>query len=189
LALARDAAERERFLMEACAGDEALRREVESLLAHDGSAAFLSTPAAAQAESIIPNPTSLIGQTIGPYVVSARLGAGGMGEVYRARDQKLDRDVAIKILPAAFAADTERLARFAREARVLAALNHPHIAAIYGVEDAGSVHALVLELVDGPTLADRIARGPVPVREALTTARQIAEALEAAHEKGIVHRD
>jgi Tol biopolymer transport system component len=112
-----------------------------------------------------------------------------MGEVYRARDQKLGRDVAIKLLPAAFAADTERLARFAREARVLAALNHPHIAAIYGVEDAGPVHALVLELVDGPTLADLIARGPIPVREALATARQIAEALEAAHEKGIVHRD
>src|SRR5262245_52182321 len=112
-----------------------------------------------------------------------------MGEVYRARDQKLGRDVAIKILPPAFTSVPERLARFAREARILAALNHPHIGAIYGVEDAGGVHALVLELVEGPTLADRILRGRIPVAEALTIARQIAEALEAAHEKGIVHRD
>jgi eukaryotic-like serine/threonine-protein kinase len=109
--------------------------------------------------------------------------------VYRARDQKLGRDVAIKILPRAFTSDRERLARFAREARVLAALNHPHIGAIYGVEDAGPVHALGLELVDGPTLADRIERGRIPVAESLALARQIAEALEAAHEKGIIHRD
>src|SRR5262249_51942151 len=100
--------------------------------------------------------TSLIGQSVGPYVISSRLGTGGMGEVFRARDQKLGRDVAIKILPAAFTSDPERLARFAREARVLAALNHPHIGAIYGVEEAGPVRALVLELVEGPTLADRI---------------------------------
>jgi serine/threonine protein kinase len=112
-----------------------------------------------------------------------------MGEVYRASDQKLGRDVAIKVLPAAFTSDQERLTRFAREARILAALNHPHIGAIYGVEDAGAVRALVLELVDGPTLADRILRGRIPVAEALTIARQIADALEAAHEKGIVHRD
>jgi len=112
-----------------------------------------------------------------------------MGEVYRARDTKLQRDVALKILPEAFAADAERLARFKREAQVLASLNHPHIAAIYGFEDSGSLHALVLELVDGPTLADRIARGPMPLDEALPIATQIAEALEAAHEHGIVHRD
>jgi serine/threonine protein kinase len=188
-AVTRGASERAAFLAEGCAGDDALRREVESLLEHDGSAAFLSTPAAVQAVQVVPSNSSLIGQAVGSYVISARLGAGGMGEVYRARDQKLGRDVAIKILPAAFTSDAERLARFAREARVVGALNHPHIGAIYGVEDASPVRALVLELVDGPTLADRIERGRIPVAEALTIARQIADALEAAHEKGIVHRD
>src|SRR5437868_3585112 len=105
------------------------------------------------------------GVRLGPYEVLSALGAGGMGEVYRARDTKLNRDVALKILPDAFAADAERLARFKREAQVLAAINHPNIAAIYGFEDSGDAYALVLELVDGPTLADRIARGPIPVRE------------------------
>jgi serine/threonine-protein kinase len=112
-----------------------------------------------------------------------------MGEVYRARDTKLNRDVALKVLPEAFAADNDRLARFKREAQVLASLNHPHIAAIYGFEDSGSTHALVLELVEGPTLADRIAKGPIPLDEALPIAKQIAEALGAAHEQGIIHRD
>jgi Tol biopolymer transport system component len=112
-----------------------------------------------------------------------------MGEVYRARDAKLNRDVALKVLPDAFALDADRLVRFSREAQVLAALNHPHIAAIYGFEDSGSTHALVLELVDGPTLADRIAKGPISLDEALPIAKQIAEALEAAHEQGIIHRD
>ena len=121
-------------------------------------------------------------------MVSA-LGAGGMGEVYRARDTRLKRDVALKILPEAFAADPERLARFQREAEVLATLNHAHIAGIYGIEEAGGLRALILELVEGKTLADRIARGLVPLDEALPIARQIAEALEAAHEQGIIHRD
>ena len=112
-----------------------------------------------------------------------------MGEVYRARDTKLNRDVALKVLPDAFASDPDRLARFEREAQVLAALNHPHIAAIYGVEDTGSTRALVLEFVPGDTLADRIVRGRIPINETLTIARQIAHALEAAHEHGIVHRD
>ena len=112
-----------------------------------------------------------------------------MGEVYRARDTKLNRDVALKIIPDAFALDPDRVARFKREAQVLASLNHPHIAAIYGFEDSGETHALVLELVEGETLADRIARGPIPLDEALPIARQIAEALEAAHEQGIIHRD
>ena len=112
-----------------------------------------------------------------------------MGEVYRARDTKLGRDVALKILPATFAADPDRLARFHREAQVLASLNHPHIGAIYGFEDSGETHALVLEFVDGPTLSDRIAQGPIPIDEALPIAMQIAEALEAAHEQGIIHRD
>ncbi len=110
-------------------------------------------------------------------------------EVYQARDTKLDRDVALKILPDAFVNDPERLARFQREAKVLASLNHPNIAAIYGLEEAGDSPALVLEYVPGPTLQDRIAKGPIPLDEALPIARQIAEALEAAHEQGIIHRD
>ena len=112
-----------------------------------------------------------------------------MGEVYRARDHKLDRDVAIKVLPDPVAGDPERLARFEREAKTLALLNHPNIAHIYGLEDSAGVSALVMELVEGPTLANRIATGPIPVDEALPIAKQIAEGLEAAHELGIIHRD
>ena len=129
------------------------------------------------------------GTIIGPYEVLSAIGAGGMGEVYKARDTKLDRDVALKILPDAFVNDPERLARFQREAKVLASLNHPNIAAIYGLEESGDSPALVLEYVEGPTLQDRIANGPIPLDEALPIARQIAEALEAAHEQGIIHRD
>ena len=131
----------------------------------------------------------LIGLQIGTYQVLSLLGAGGMGEVYRARDTKLGRDVALKVLPARFTADHDRVARFEREARLLATLNHAHIGAIYGFENASSMSALVLELVEGSTLADRLANGPLPPVEALTIAGQIAEALEAAHEKGIIHRD
>src|SRR5262245_47072440 len=126
-----------------------------------------------------------IGSRLGPHEVVAPLGAGGMGEVYRATDTKLRRQVAIKILPPTLAADTDRLARFQREAQVLASLNHPYIAAIYGFEDTADVKALVMELVEGPTLADRIAQGRIPIDEAVMIARQIAEALEAAHEQGI----
>ena len=133
--------------------------------------------------------TIAAGVRLGPYEILSPLGAGGMGEVYRARDARLSRDVAIKVLPEAFAADAERLTRFRREAQVLASLNHPHIAAIYGLEESGGVEALVLELVAGETLAERLVSGPLPPEEALEIARQIAEALEAAHEKGIVHRD
>jgi serine/threonine-protein kinase len=129
------------------------------------------------------------GTRLGPYEVIAQIGAGGMGEVYRARDTKLNRDVALKVLPDALAADNDRLARFKREAQVLASLNHSHIAAIYGFEDSGSTHALVLELVEGPTLADRITKGAIPIDEALLIAGQIADALEAAHERGVIHRD
>ena len=135
------------------------------------------------------------GTRLGPYEVIAKLGEGGMGEVYRARDARLNRDVALKILSGAFIADPDRLARFRREAQVLASLNHPNIAAIYGFEDSPStarqaaVHALVLELVDGPTLADRIAEGQIPLADAIPIAKQIAEALDAAHQQGIIHRD
>jgi eukaryotic-like serine/threonine-protein kinase len=129
------------------------------------------------------------GTRLGTYEIRDLIGAGGMGEVYRARDTRLDRDVAIKILPEAFASDPERLARFDREAKMLAALNHPNIAGIHGIEDTGTTRALVMELVDGPTLADRIAQGAIPIDEALPIARQIADAVEAAHEQGIVHRD
>ena len=129
------------------------------------------------------------GTRLGPYEVTAQIGVGGMGEVYRATDTNLKRAVAIKVLPESVAADAERLARFQREAEVLASLNHPHIAAIYGLERSDGTTALVMELVEGPTLADRIAQGPIPVDEALPIAKQIAEALEAAHEQGIIHRD
>src|SRR5688500_18650486 len=130
-----------------------------------------------------------LGRQIGPYLVLARIGSGGMGEVYRARDNKLGRDVALKVLPQRFLRDPERRSRFEREARLLASLNHPNIASIYGFEDAGGVPAIVLELIDGPTLADRLQSGPVPANEATAVAKQIAAALDAAQERGIVHRD
>jgi serine/threonine-protein kinase len=129
------------------------------------------------------------GTRIGPYEITSLLGVGGMGEVYRARDRRLGRDVALKTLPSDFRADPERLVRFEREARSLAAINHPHIAAIYGLEESRDIRALVLEFVDGETLAARIARSAIPLAEALSIARQIATAIEAAHERGIVHRD
>ncbi len=129
------------------------------------------------------------GTTIGSYEVTAQIGAGGMGEVYRATDTKLNRDVALKVLPEAFTSNPERLTRFEREAKVLASLNHPNIGHIYGLEETEGTQALVLELVEGPTLADRIAKGPIQIEEVLSIARQIAEALEAAHEQGVIHRD
>jgi eukaryotic-like serine/threonine-protein kinase len=129
------------------------------------------------------------GTRLGPYEIVAQIGVGGMGEVYRATDTNLARQVAIKVLPASVAADPDRLARFDREAKTLAALNHPNIAAIYGLEKSSGIIALVMELVEGPTLADRIAQGAIPIDEALPIARQVAEALEAAHEQGIIHRD
>jgi eukaryotic-like serine/threonine-protein kinase len=192
-ALERDGSARRAFLDESCAGDSALRRDVESLLAHAGGAdGFLQRAAldvAAQHVGAAPHHALAAGQSVGAFTIVGPLGVGGMGEVYRARDPKLGRDVAIKVLPAMFTVDADRLARFEREARTLAALNHSHIGAIYGLEEAEGVLALVLELVEGPTLAERIADGVVPVSESLAIARQIAEALEAAHEKGIVHRD
>src|SRR5512136_637984 len=131
----------------------------------------------------------MIGKTLAHYEITSQLGKGGMGEVYQAKDRKLGRDVAIKVLPEEFAKDADRVARFQREAKVLASLNHPNIAAIHGLEEYGGTNFLVLELVEGQTLADRIKAGPIPVEESLKLALQIAEALEAAHEKGVIHRD
>jgi serine/threonine protein kinase len=131
----------------------------------------------------------MIGKTLGHYQITSQLGKGGMGEVFQAKDQILARDVAIKVLPDAFAKDADRVARFRREAILLASLNHANIAAIHGLEESGGTNFLVLELVEGQTLADRIKSDPIPVEEALKLALQIAEALEAAHERGIIHRD
>src|SRR5262245_274993 len=175
----RDDGDRPRFLDEVCGEDRELRREVESLLGQaslDGMSGLAWKLSAPSQEPI---------DFIGHYRVTAKLGEGGMGEVYRATDTKLKREVAIKVLPEVFADDPGRMARFRREAQVLASLNHPNIAVIHGVEE----RALVLELVEGPTLAERIAKGPIPLDEALGIAGQIAEALECAHEKGIIHRD
>ena len=186
----RPSAERDAFLARACADDSTLRREVESLLTQ-APAGVIDAPVGALVAELVspPAPRLTPGSSVGPYRIERLLGVGGMGEVYRARDTTLGRDVAIKILPRIFTADPERLARFEREARMLAALNHPNIGAIYGLEAADGVRALVLELVEGETLADRIQRGPASVTDALTIARQIADALDAAHEKGIIHRD
>ena len=196
-ALERDVTLREAFLHEACAGDDALRQEVERLLAaEEKPTGGLESPiqeAAAQIfdESFEEAPAeSLIGRQLGFYHVLSKIGEGGMGEVYRALDTKLRRDVALKVLPKLFARDPERLARFRREAQLLASLNHKNIAAIYGLEESDGVHFLVLELVEGETLADRLQRaGPLPAAEALPIAQEIAEALEFAHKKGITHRD
>src|SRR6266850_8611158 len=129
------------------------------------------------------------GTRIGSYEIALPLGQGGMGEVYRARDTRLKRDVAVKVLPEGLSHDPDRLARFQREAELVASLNHPNIAAVYGLEEAEGRTAIILELVEGDTLADRIARGPVALDDALPIARQIADALEAAHERGVIHRD
>jgi len=189
-ALEREPDARGLFLAEACRDDSDLRREVESLLAHEHTSLIVDHGMLAVAAAVLDAGSRLKpGDTIGSYQVEALLGAGGMGEVYRARDTKLNRDVALKVLPESFTRDPDRLARFTREAHVLASLNHPNIAAIHGLEDRGDVHALVLELVDGATLADRITRGPLELPEALTISSQIADALALAHEHGVIHRD
>ena len=189
-ALDRDPAARSAFLADACAGDDALRHEVESLLAQEGAAEdFMEAPASGTVAASVAERDSVIGQSIGPYQVVSWLGAGGMGEVYQARDTRLDRDVALKVLPGSFAQESDWLARFRREAKLLASLNHPNIAIIHGLEQIGNVHALVMELVPGDDLSQRLAHGSIPIDDALRIAKQIAEALEAAHEQRIVHRD
>jgi len=192
-ALECDECRRAAYLHEVCAGDDALRQEVESLLAQESRAEqFLETPALEVAAKVLaehPSKSSQVGKQLGSYKIVSMLGAGGMGEVYQARDSKLNREVAIKVLPAAFVHDAERLSRFQREARMLASLNHPNIATIYGLEQSEGVHYLVMELVPGHTLAERVSSGALKIEEALKVAAQIAEALEAAHEKGVIHRD
>jgi eukaryotic-like serine/threonine-protein kinase len=212
----RPASEREDVLASLCGADAVLRAEVESLLAHEEAAsAFLETPAfagagvtgalaarragdvagdsageiAADSGADIASARPLVGRRFGPYTVLAPLGAGAMGEVYRARDDQLRRDVAIKVLPPHVAGDPDRRARFESEARMLAALNHPHIGAIYGLADVDGCRALVLELVEGETLAVRLTKGRLSLATTLAIARQVAEALAAAHERGIIHRD
>jgi len=183
-ALARAPADRAAFLAERCVGRPSLLAEVEALLrTHDEAASTLEVP------PVPPRKRLTLGTRLGVYEVTAQIGEGGMGQVYRATDTKLKRQVAIKILPPSLAADPDRLARFQREAEVLASLNHPNIAIIHGLEDADGIKALVMELIEGEDLSQRIARGAVPLDEALPIAKQVAEALEAAHELGIIHRD
>jgi serine/threonine protein kinase/Tol biopolymer transport system component len=186
-------ASRAAYLDQACAGDQPLRDELDRLLTANelAGAGFLSLPAMPPepCERVQQEPDPWIGRRVGAYEVVAPLGAGGMGQVYRARDTRLKRDVAIKVLPGNFATDPDRLARFQREAKLLAALNHPNIAAVYGLEESGGAMAIVLELVEGKTLAARLLDGPLPVADALPIARQIVDALDGAQERGIVHRD
>jgi serine/threonine protein kinase len=181
--------ERAQFLSASCP-DESVRREVESLLAHAGDG-LLHRGLGPVGAGLVPDDDrgAHQGRLLGRIVLGELIGAGGMGEVYRAHDARLGRDVAVKILPASLAQHPDRLARFEREARVLASLNHPHIAAIYGFEESADLHGFVLELVEGQTLAQRLAAGPLAVSDALQCASQIADALKAAHDKGIVHRD
>ena len=186
-ALERAPAEREAFLAEACGGDEALRREVLSLLAEERSAEHLmAQPASSDATQRV---AVVRGTRLGPYEVTDLVGAGGMGEVYRARDTRLGRDVAVKVLPEHVAHDREALARLDREARAVAALSHPHIAALFDIGETDGTHYLVMELLEGETLADRLRRGALPEKDALRIGAEIAEALAAAHAHGIVHRD
>jgi serine/threonine protein kinase/ABC-type branched-subunit amino acid transport system substrate-binding protein len=186
-ALEHDADSRATFVREACNGDDDMEREVGKLLAaHAESADWVDD---IHLSNATPGKALSIGDLLGAYEITGILGFGGMGEVYRARDSKLKRDVAIKVLPDAFAADADRLARFQREAEVLASLNHPNIAAIYHFGEFEGRHFLAMELVEGETLTGRLARGPVPLEETLQICRQITDALEAAHEKRIVHRD
>jgi Tol biopolymer transport system component len=191
-ALDRDARERPALVAEACGDDHELRREVEALLAHAEEAeTFLEAPLGDVAAQVMAaeDDGSLVGRQVGPHQIVSFLGRGGMGEVYRARDTRLGRDVAIKVLARAFVAEPEHLARFEREARALATLNHPHVGAIYGLVESDGVHGLVLELVEGATLQELLERGPLSIPEALSLALQLTDALAAAHDRGIVHRD
>ena len=196
----RPSAERTAFLAEACFEDDAMRRDVESLLAEsDSDDGFLAEPALAISAYQVCDlvPTTMVGASLGAYQLQSLLGTGGMGEVYEAHDAKLGRNVAIKILPPAFTSHPDRLARFQREARMLASLSHPNICAIYGIEESNGIRFLILELVEGATLADTLADasnlrgrgGGLSLDRVRGIARQIADGLEVAHDKGIIHRD
>jgi len=195
--LAHEPAARAAFLDTACVEDAELRADVESLLQHEHDLPSVPALDVIAAEIGTRSSSAAIGARLGPYEIQSLIGEGGMGQVYRAHDAELGRNVAIKVLPPVFALDPNRRARFEREARVLASLNHPHIAAIYGIAEGDGFRGLVLELVEGETLADRLRAmtsgssrtGGLPVREALVVASQIAEALDAAHETGVIHRD
>ena len=188
--LTRPVADRPAFLESACAGDATLRHEVESLLANDEASLLeksaLDVAARAMAQQDTP---SWVGRTIRNYDILSLVGVGGMGEVYRARDRSLGREVALKVLPHEVSKDPERVKRLEREARTLASLNHPAVATLFGLEEHEGQRFLVMELVPGQTLAERLRHGPLPIRDALDVCRQIAEGLEAAHDAGIVHRD
>jgi serine/threonine-protein kinase len=190
-ALERPPLDRAAFLDDSCSGDTSLRDEVQSLLDESSPGEeFLEGPPVGIAAALdVPPQQRLLGRRLSEYELHSWIGAGGMGEVYRARDIRLGREVAVKVLPEQLSTDPERVARFKREATILATLNHPNIAAIYALEESEDVVGLVLELVEGPTLADRLSSGPLSVTDALAMARQTADALEAAHVKGIVHRD
>jgi eukaryotic-like serine/threonine-protein kinase len=190
-ALELEVSQRAAFLDQACADDEVLRRKIDALLAaHEQAESFIEAPAFGEAaQALADEARSMVGRQLGHYQVSALLGAGGMGAVWKAKDTRLGRYVAIKTLPIELDQHSDRLARFEREARLLASLNHPNIAAIHGLDEDRGTRFLVLELVEGDTLAERLRHGAIPLHESLKLARQISEALEAAHEKGIIHRD
>src|SRR5262245_13558930 len=191
-ALELDESRRKAFLDHACSGDQELRREVESLLSCEPSAEqFIEAPAFHVAAKVMAQnpPQSLIGQQVGPYRILSLLGEGGMGQVYRAKDSRLEREVAIKVLPPAFSADPERIGRFKQEARAAGALNHPNILAIYDVGTHDESPYLVSELLEGETLGDRLSGKALSPRKTLAYGLQVARGLAAAHERGIVHRD
>jgi len=189
-AIERPLSERAAFLQSACAGDDSLRREVESLLANDGASLLdrsaLGVAAREMTQQVTP---SWVGRTIRSYEILALIGAGGMGEVYRARDRSLGPEIALKLLPREVSSDPERIRRLEREARILASLNHARIATLFGLEEHDGQRFLIMELVPGQTLAERLRHGRLQIRDALDVCRQIAEGLEAAHDAGIVHRD
>jgi serine/threonine protein kinase len=192
-ALEREPDQRGAFLDQACAGSGELRQEVESLLAHEASGSGLLAPFAQQAGKLLRGfrgPQHFTpGTQLGPYSVLAPLGAGGMGEVYRARDTRLDRIVAVKVLPAVLRDDPEFQKRFEREARAVSSLNHPHICALYDIGSVGGIDYLVMEYLEGETLTQRMASGPLPLPQVLKYGIQIADALAHAHAQGVLHRD